>query len=1203
MLRITEFLASNDGGLNDADGDDSDWIEIYNSGAQPVDLTGLHLTDDPSDLNRWSFPSGHQLDAGAFLVVFASGKDTVLAGDELHTDFKLGADGEYLALVDTDGSTIIDQFSPEFPPQVTDVSYGREMQPAGPTSVVLADGANARGLVPSNGALGVSWTSPGFNDAAWPLAGPTGYGYENNPGNNTNFTDEIATSIPSGTTSLYLRVPFTLNSLTDIGSLSLEMRYDDGFVAYLNGVKIASANEPETLNYASAASASHNDGLAEQFAAFNVDAAIPHLTTGVNVLAIHALNQEDSSDMLIEPRLVSRRSNITNPEAVGYFAQPTPGYGNSNNSILGFAQEPEFDLASGFYESTQFLSIVSGTPGATIVYTTDGSTPAVNGNLNVTNGVLYQSPISVSSTRVIRAAAFFPDFEPSATQTRTYIFVNDVIQQQPSGQAPGPGWPSSNVNGQDIDYGMDPEILALYGNQAVIDSLKSLSTVSITTDLENLFDSQTGIIVNATNRGRDWERPASLEIIYPDGSEAGFQIDAGLRIRGGASRTDNNPKHAFRFYFRSEYGESKLEYPLFGDEGVDKFDVLDFRTAQNYSWSYQGNSQNTFVRDVFSRDLQADLGQPYTRSRYHHLYVNGVYWGIFMTQERIEKYYGESYLGGDEDDYDVVKADPSVTRITEVADGNDLAWRALFDYAQDLADNPVANANNYFTMQGLNPDGSRNPALPVLLDLDNLIDYMAIIFYTGAYDNGISRFFGDNRSNNWFGIRSRENPDQGFQFFMHDAEHSLGANNTDSIDRTGPFNQGNQDNYDHFNPQYLHQDLLASKEYRVAFGDRIRNYFFDDGPMTAGPSMARMQSRVDEVDPAIVAEAARWGDSKREPAFNRNDWLGELSTLLDPQRGYFLTRTGTVLNQLIGDDLYPTIRAPAFSPYGGEIPAGQLLSISAPGLAIYYTTDGSDPRQIGGAISPSAQTYQGAVAIAATTTVKARAYVPASQTWSALTAADFVATVLGDYDSSGQVDQADYVVWSQSFGSTTQLAADGNGDGVVDSADYTVWRDQFSALAALAAMTPEPSAQHAAPAPQLSIATPKLPGALDPPEAGLVAASSATTQILAFGDVPSSAVYRSLPGRSLPGHPRPAATTARSIDAAFSRYDLLAGRLAAARHRDLPTFTPADDASPTGGFERFSADDPDRSTEPLDDSLGLLAEELAHAWRRGRRVE
>src|SRR5262245_31185638 len=97
--RINEFLAEDHGGLRDEDGETSDWIEIHHPGAEPLSLDGWSLTDDPRDLHKWRFPAV-TLNPGGYLVVFASGKDRATAGAPLHANFKLEADGEYLALVD-----------------------------------------------------------------------------------------------------------------------------------------------------------------------------------------------------------------------------------------------------------------------------------------------------------------------------------------------------------------------------------------------------------------------------------------------------------------------------------------------------------------------------------------------------------------------------------------------------------------------------------------------------------------------------------------------------------------------------------------------------------------------------------------------------------------------------------------------------------------------------------------------------------------------------------------------------------------------------------------------------------------------------------------------------------------------------------------------------------------------------------------------
>src|SRR5688572_9922694 len=102
---LSEFLASNETGLLDSDGDASDWIEVWNPGPTSVDLGGWHLTDDADDLARWTFPPV-TLAPGQHLVVFASDKDRAAAGSELHTSFKLSKEGDYLALVRPDGVSV-----------------------------------------------------------------------------------------------------------------------------------------------------------------------------------------------------------------------------------------------------------------------------------------------------------------------------------------------------------------------------------------------------------------------------------------------------------------------------------------------------------------------------------------------------------------------------------------------------------------------------------------------------------------------------------------------------------------------------------------------------------------------------------------------------------------------------------------------------------------------------------------------------------------------------------------------------------------------------------------------------------------------------------------------------------------------------------------------------------------------------------------
>ena len=121
-LVISEFAASNSAGLQDENGDRSDWIELFNAGTNTVNAVGWSLTDSVDDPTKWVFPATN-VAPGAFLVVFASGKDRRVPGAPLHTRFSLSAGGEYLALYRPDG-TVASEFAPVFPAQLPDVSYG-----------------------------------------------------------------------------------------------------------------------------------------------------------------------------------------------------------------------------------------------------------------------------------------------------------------------------------------------------------------------------------------------------------------------------------------------------------------------------------------------------------------------------------------------------------------------------------------------------------------------------------------------------------------------------------------------------------------------------------------------------------------------------------------------------------------------------------------------------------------------------------------------------------------------------------------------------------------------------------------------------------------------------------------------------------------------------------------------------------------------
>ena len=1147
---ISEFVADNETGITDENGDRSDWLELHNPDATPVNLDGWRLTDSAGDLAKWRFPAV-TLQPGEFLIIWASAKDRRIAGSPLHTNFSLRAEGEFLGLVRPDGS-ISQQFAPEFPPQDPDESYGLNF--AGTT--IVAQGISGRYIVPTNDALGVTWTATGFNHNNWSF-GNTGLGFgllvpgitvrsvkkdpaygsltsiaeieallaqpagspqilrdvtvvaqmvnylgegsDGHYGGNESFPsggpdvhcikatgvvriptagawtfglnsddggriridgrdvmvddtnhgpedhlgtvtltagdhtfevimwegfggDEVefyagsgshtswnanmrlvgdtangglaAFTLPSGATSggaviatnidsamrnvnsgAFLRLPFSASNISGFDSLTLKMRYNDGFVAYLNGTEIARRNAPAgALNYNATATASRTSDQSLTVEPINVTAFLPQLVNGSNVLAVHGLNTSASDNsFLILPELVG--GGLTGGDPV-FFTQTTPGSINGTPASLGKVADTKFSHNRGFYTAPFQVTISTTTAGAQIRYTTDGSTPTE------ANGTLYAAPVTINRTTVLRAVAFKAGWEPTDADTQTYIFLEDVLTQSASGTPP-PGWPAGTVNGQVLDYGMDPEIVnhanpEIGGPTMIKNALQAIPTVSLVSDVPNFFDSSEGIYVNPGGRGFAWERPCSIELI--NDPAGGFQVNAGMRIRGGFSRSGGNPKHAFHFYFRGDYGDTKLRYPLFGRAGADEFDQIDLRTSQNYSWSFGGDSNNTFLREEFSRVTQGAMGQPYARLRYFHLYLNGQYWGLFNTEERTEASYAAEYLGGEKEDWDIIKNEQTAGYTVGATDGNLTGWQELWTKARAHASNPT-NAS-YFKMMGLAADGVTPTADPVLLDVDNLIDYNLLTFWTGNQDGATSSFLGNDKANNWFAAR-RRNGTRGFAFFAHDFEHSLGLPGGGSgVDRTGPFSDSNnnRNNFSYSNPYFLHLDLLGTPagsltagsflEYRVRFGDRTHQHLFNNGALSQNEVVSRIDQLAEIVDPVIAAESARWGDAKRSSPLTRLDWEGARDRMLND---FALIRRDILVSQLRADGLYPNLDAPTISQFGGYLASGSEVLMGTPVGTTYYTLDGSDPRLLGGGLNPVAQVY--------TSNTTSEALVPLGATW------------------------------------------------------------------------------------------------------------------------------------------------------------------------------------------------------------------------------
>jgi hypothetical protein len=739
---------------------------------------------------------------------------------------------------------------------------------------------------------------------------------------------DVGPAMKGVNSSLYLRIPFESADPGSIQALHLRVKYDDGFVAYLNGREVARRNAPAALSWSSSAAAERPDSEAIVYEEIDISGHRDVLHPGPNLLAIHGLNlSAGDDDFLILPELAGT-SFLQKRRA--YFREPTPGAPNDTPGAAGFVLDTKFSHNRGLYDAPLDVEITTETAGAEIRFTLDGSAPAE------TQGGVYQGPIHIDHTTTLRARAFKPGLEPTDIDTQTYVFVDDVVRQD-SNATIAAGFPRT-WGTTPPDYGMDPDIVGPNDRYAGVyaatirDDLKSLPTLSITMDIDDLFGAK-GIYTNSTSGGQAWERPASVELIYPDGEE-GFQVDCGIRLQGGYFRGHAaTKKHSFRLLFKRDYGATKLKFPLFGPRAADSFDTLTLRAGANdgYSWDAARLTEQ-YTRDEFGRSLQRASGNAGAHGIFVHLYLDGIYWGLYNASERPDHAFSASYYGGEKEDWDAVH-DGVPTN------GNLSQWNEMLRQATAAR----TSLDAYMKLQGRNPDGSPNPAYLHLLDVPNYADYLIVNLWGGNWDWPWK---------NWWAGRSRAAGSTGFKFYCWDYENTIGNNR----DRS-PLTKNALQN-DFSGAGRPHQSLTQNPEYKLAFADRVHRLFFNGGILTPDSLIPRYAAIANGVERAIVGESARWGDQHFNPPLTLREWRTERDWVLGT---YLPRRTDVVLQQFRSAGLYPQVGAPVFSGPGGSrvgdiVEAGFLLAVAAREGTVHYTLDGTDPRLPGGGVSPSART-------------------------------------------------------------------------------------------------------------------------------------------------------------------------------------------------------------------------------------------------------
>ncbi len=771
-----------------------------------------------------------------------------------------------------------------------------------------------------------------------------------------------------------MRVPFVVTNPGSYDALALRIGYDDGVVVWLNGSEIARRNAPAILDHASAAT--HASNRVEM-----IPLGAQLLVSGTNLLAVHGLNINASDDdFFMGAELATIDTQAGNAR---YFANPTPGGPNSSTGVVGYVADTKFGVQRGFYETAFDLVITNATQGATIRYTLDGSIPTL------ANGITYTGAIRIASTTVVRAFASRPGLEPANVDTRTYLFANDVAIQPSAAPAGYPAaWTDYTGGGTyTADYGMmDPVTQGLnyaraagsagftvaQARAALANSIKALPAISIVMDRADLFDPARGMYLHPAARGEEWERPISVEMISTNGVED-WHATAGVHIMGLTSRSlDVTPKLNFMLIFSRQYGDTWLAEPFFGRDGPDRIKRIALRSNTRDSWlnEFYGDGTATYIADGFAKEAHLESGEPATRHRYCHVFLNGMYWGLYDATERPESHWAETTFGGEDEDYDVVNLCCQGNRLDS---GDFVEWQQLLAAARA----GLGSTASYQAVQGNNPDGSRNPAFKRLLGIDSLMGFLINGYYHASID----------WPNNFFVIYDNvADRTTGWRFVIWDSD--LGFPYMDpNANRVTP-GEGLNVWLGNDSPGAVDAALRQNPEYRMRMADRVQREFFNDGAYTEAANRARWQRVADAIQPGLYAESARWGDYRSGGLRTVQDhWLPRVRGAT--ASNWFNLRNARVMSQLRAAALYPAIDAPQFNQFGGSVPANFQLTIthSNGSGTIYFTLDGSDPRLVGGGLSSGALVYSGPVTLASPTLVRAR--VRSGAVWSALLEAQF----------------------------------------------------------------------------------------------------------------------------------------------------------------------------------------------------------------------
>ncbi|MCH2106941.1 MAG: CotH kinase family protein [Planctomycetes bacterium] len=592
---INEVQASNYRTQASEDGNAYDWIELRNLGSSSVNLAGWSLSDDPEDPTQWTF-GDQSISAGSHLVVYASGLDQ---GQGLRWD------------------TLID------------------------------DGALWR-YASSLSAPPVGWDEPDFDDSGW-LQGASGFG-RGYPNLQTNVSGE----------AVYVRRVFIVSEaqLDDARHLMLHLDYDDGFVAYLNGVEVARSKlgmrgvHPPADEFAT----DHNQGVLQWDQSpdgFRLDSGLDLLVPGENLLAIQVHNESSvSGDLACSPFLSIGHSYAwTAPAQANPLLEFDEDALHTNFRISSEGEvltltDPGGVTADQLITGRLYLDQSVGRPAsgdASVAYflsPTPGGANSSDDRPGFTEAPLISPPGGLLRRRLpIQLSCPTPGAELRYTLDGTDPTESSALYQG------GLSLPAATkgihpLRVRAFSPGLWPSRVTTAS--FITSHAHTLNVLSLVADPSQLWGAD-GLYSNTND---EWERQVHVTLFEHDGSPA-FALDLGAKPHGHASLS--YPQKPMALVARSGYGHDKIDYPVFGEDyAVTSFRRLLLRNAgQDFN--------RAMMRDAICGRIMREVDIDTSGYRPVVVYVNGEYWGIQNLRERHDKHYPESHHGTPTDAIDLLE--------------------------------------------------------------------------------------------------------------------------------------------------------------------------------------------------------------------------------------------------------------------------------------------------------------------------------------------------------------------------------------------------------------------------------------------------------------------------------------------------------------------------------------------------------------------